>query len=84
MKNNSPHKGRNKVRKHGIPALQFLKIECCDTQLARGFHPLDPEHEKGKINRAKQLEKKIQVQIHTQQARCIVYTRTVQTIHDAC
>ena len=46
MKNNSPHKGRNKVRKHGISALQFLKIECSDTQLARGFHPLDPEHQK--------------------------------------
>ena len=57
-KNISPHKGRNKVRKHGISALQFWKNECSDTQLARGFFPLNPEQQKGKINRTKQLEKR--------------------------
>jgi hypothetical protein len=44
--------------KLGISALQIFRFEFSDTQLARGFHPLDPEHQKGKNDRAKQLRRK--------------------------
>jgi len=36
---------RNKSSKHGISAVQFYKIECSDTQLARGT-PLEPRKER--------------------------------------
>ena len=38
-----------KTSKLGISALQIFRFECCDTRLARGFHPLNPDY---KNNRA--------------------------------
>ena len=53
MKNNSPHKRRNKVCKHGISALQIYRFECSDTHLGRGFRPYDPEQKRRRKCRQK-------------------------------
>ena len=44
----TPQRGVNYPSKLGISALQNLRFECSDTQLARGFHPCDPELQKEK------------------------------------
>ena len=49
----TPQRGVNYPSKLGISALQFIKIEYFDTQLARGILPLNPEQRRSeKRNRA--------------------------------